>query len=146
MISSTRYPPFADGAEPADRRTVVVAATFTAEPLADAVLFWAAELDLPIDVSFAGYNQVFQQLLDPGSLISRNPSGLNVVAIRLEDWGLRSNDTEGSDDLETKVDDFVAAAGSAAERLQAPLLVVVCPPSRAVRNDEQAQHRAHQVE
>ena len=70
------------------KRTIVVAATFTAEPIADAVRFWAAELDLPIDVRFAGYNQVFQELLDPGSLMSRNSSGLNVVAVRLEDWGL----------------------------------------------------------
>ena len=100
-------------AEPADRRTIVVAATFTAEPLEDAVRFWAAELDLPIDVRFAGYNQVFQQLLDPGSLMSRNASGSTSLQS-----GWRTGVWERSravDDLE-KVEDFIAAAASAAER------------------------------
>ncbi len=54
--------------------------------------FWDGELGFGLDVRFAGYNQVFQQLLEPGSLMSRNVSGLNVVAIRLEDWGLGAAD------------------------------------------------------
>jgi amino acid adenylation domain-containing protein/FkbH-like protein/non-ribosomal peptide synthase protein (TIGR01720 family) len=125
--------------EPADRPTIVVAATFTAEPLEDAVGFWGAELNLPIDVRFAAYNQVFQQLLDPGSLMSLNTSGLNVIAVRLEDWGLRSQGPERSDDLESKVEDFVEAVTSAVARLQAPLLVVVCPSSSASQNEEHEQ-------
>lgn len=128
------------GGEPADQRRVVVAATFTADPLADVVDFWAAELDLPMDVRFADYNQVFQQLLDPGSVMSRNASGLNVAAIRLEDWDPRVRGEEATDDLATKVEDFTAAVTSAAERMRAPLLVVICPPS------SDAQDEAHQRE
>ena len=78
------------GGEPAGRCTVVVAATFTAEPLADVVDFWAAELNLPVDIRFADYGQVFQQLLDPASMMAQNTSGLNVLAVRLEDWDPRS--------------------------------------------------------
>ncbi len=32
---------------------------FTAEPLKESLDFWMQELDLPFDVEFAPYNQVF---------------------------------------------------------------------------------------
>ena len=121
------------GRQSAGKRTIVAAATFTAEPIADAVRFWVAELDVPIDIRFAGYSQVFQELLDPSSLMSRNSSGLNVVALRLEDWGQGTHVPGRSEDLGSKVEDFIAAATSAADRLRAPLLIVVCPSSSAVR-------------
>ena len=54
---------------PPDRITVT--ATFTAEPLAEPLEFWLRELELPAQVQFAPYNQLFQQLLDPASLLSR---------------------------------------------------------------------------
>ena len=44
------------------------------------------ELNLSASVEFAPYDQVFQQLLDPGSLLSQNRQGVNVVLVRLEDW------------------------------------------------------------
>jgi hypothetical protein len=58
---------------------LVIAATFTAEPLEQPLAFWTTELNLPVSVEFAPYNQVFQQLLDPGSQFSRNQDGVNVV-------------------------------------------------------------------
>lgn len=64
---------------------VAVAATFTAEPLEDSLEFWFDALGISADIKFAGYNQVFQQLLDPGSLLSTNTEGLNVVLVRPED-------------------------------------------------------------
>src|SRR5580693_3590239 len=67
-------------------RRIAVAATFTAEPVKDALDFWMGELELPAPVEFAPYNQVFQQLLDPSSLLSQNRSGVNVVLVRPEDW------------------------------------------------------------
>ena len=63
-----------------------MAATFTAEPVKDALDFWMGELGLPAPVEFAPYNQVFQQLLDPSSLLSQNRSGVDVVLVRPEDW------------------------------------------------------------
>ena len=65
---------------------LAIAATFTAEPLEEAMDFWMGELELPASIEFAPYNQVFQQLLDPGSLLSQNRQGVNVVLVRLEDW------------------------------------------------------------
>ncbi len=75
---------------------IVITATFTTEPIEESLTFWLQTLDLPYTVEFAPYNQVFQQLLDPASLLSQNQSGLNVLLVRFEDWlcghkGLRLN-------------------------------------------------------
>ena len=63
-----------------------MAATFTAEPLADTLDFWAAQFATPIDLKFVPYNQVFQQLLNPHSAFSQNADGANVIVLALEDW------------------------------------------------------------
>ena len=63
-----------------------ISASFTAEPLKPALRFWTDELEAPHDVEFAPYNQVFQQLLDPGSLLRTNRRGANIILLRLEDW------------------------------------------------------------
>src|ERR1041384_7924843 len=66
--------------------TLAVVATFTAEPLQDALDFWMRELGQDAVIEFAPYNQVFQELLDPASLLSRNQSGVNIILLRVEDW------------------------------------------------------------
>ena len=66
--------------------TLAIASTFTAEPLADSLSFWFEELGIGADVQFAPTEQVFQQLLDPDSLLGRNRHGVNVVLVRLDDW------------------------------------------------------------
>ncbi|HEX8190221.1 MAG TPA: amino acid adenylation domain-containing protein, partial [Pyrinomonadaceae bacterium] len=68
-------------------QTVAVAATFTAEPVEDSLAFWMRRLGFDTRVEFAPYNQVFQQLLDPSSLLARNRDGVNVVLVRFDDWG-----------------------------------------------------------
>ena len=52
----------------------------------DALAFWMDELDFAASIEFAPYNQVFQQLLDPGSLVAQNRTGFNIVLVRIEDW------------------------------------------------------------
>lgn len=66
--------------------TIAVAATFTAEPLEDTIDFWGRQLETPVQTSFAPYNQVFQQFLDPESMFAKNNSGLNVALVRFDDW------------------------------------------------------------
>ena len=46
---------------------LVIASNFTAEPLEDSLKFWGDHFGVPIHIEFAAYNQVLQQLLDPGS-------------------------------------------------------------------------------
>ncbi len=126
---------------PVAARPIAVAATFTAEPLEDALAFWAAELGLPAAVEFAPYGQVFQELLDPTSLLSRNRRGVNVALVRPEDW-LRALPGSGSgggpevrEALERNAADLVAAARGAAARSGAPLIVALCPDSPTARAD-----------
>ncbi|HEY3886038.1 MAG TPA: FkbM family methyltransferase, partial [Vicinamibacterales bacterium] len=62
------------------------AATFTAEPVADSLKFWAHQCDMPIDLAFSRSNQIFQQLLDPASGFHRNRDGVNVILLGLDSW------------------------------------------------------------
>src|SRR5206468_12650840 len=68
------------------KQSIAIASTFTAEPLEESLAFWMRQLEIPSEIEFAPYNQVFQQLLDPSSLLARNTSGANIVLVRLEDW------------------------------------------------------------
>jgi FkbH-like protein/FkbM family methyltransferase len=65
---------------------IVVASTFTAEPVADSLQFWGDYLGFPVDVCFAPYNQVFQELLDPSSRMQQNKDGINAILLNLGDW------------------------------------------------------------
>ncbi len=60
---------------PLDDRAIAISATFTAEAIQPGLAFWMGELGLGYEVRFAGYNQVFQELLDPGGLFARNRNG-----------------------------------------------------------------------
>ncbi|MGH8689267.1 MAG: polyketide synthase dehydratase domain-containing protein, partial [Burkholderiales bacterium] len=76
----------AGGNEQPRAERVVVAANFTAEPVADSLKFWGEHFDAPLRVGFAPYDQVFQQLLDPGSALRENRDGVNVILLALEEW------------------------------------------------------------
>ena len=69
---------------------ILIAATFTAEPLLDTLEYWTGRLGYRASVEFAPYNQVFQQLLDTGSAFRKNGEGVNVVLLQLEEWANRS--------------------------------------------------------
>ena len=130
---------------------VAVAATFTAEPVHEALDFWMGELGLPASVEFAPYNQVFQQLLDPMSRLSQNRRGVNVVLVRPEDW-LRALPGSGAGtgpgirgSLERNAGDLIDAVRGAAARAGAPLIVALCPDSpeaRATRDRREHLDRA----
>src|SRR5579872_2549448 len=83
--SLTRDAAHSNQPPPASSR-MAIAATFTAEPISEAIEFWAHELNLPVRVEHASYGQVFQELLHPQSLFRANVSGANVVLLRAEDW------------------------------------------------------------
>ena len=70
----------------ASRTNICVASTFTAEPLEDSLKFWSEYWGIPTEISFAPYNQIFQQLLSAESAFRKNKRGVNVVLLRLEDW------------------------------------------------------------
>ncbi|MCU1258786.1 MAG: amino acid adenylation domain protein, partial [Bryobacterales bacterium] len=68
----------------APEQNIAVTANFTAEPLGTPLQFWMNKLKIAGKVEFAPFNQVFQQLLDPSSLQSRNAGGVNVILARLD--------------------------------------------------------------
>ena len=60
-----------------------ISSTFTAEPIEESLSFWSDKFGLDLDISFSGYNQIFQDLLNPNS--SLYSSDLNILLIRFED-------------------------------------------------------------
>ncbi|MCK4258349.1 MAG: amino acid adenylation domain-containing protein [Halanaerobiales bacterium] len=64
---------------------VAVAATFVAEPIKPYISWWGKQVNLNLDIKFSPYHQVFQELLDPSSIISRN-QGVNLLLVRFEDF------------------------------------------------------------
>jgi FkbH-like protein len=120
-------------------RTIAIASSFTAEPLHRPLTFWLEELQIPARITFAPYNQIFQQLLDPSSMLATNRAGVNIILISLEDWQRDAAKQEDSEVLfsllEDNARDFVCAVTGAAERTATPQLVCLCPTSPAFVSD-----------
>jgi FkbH-like protein len=104
---------------PLDDRVIAISATFTAEAIQPGLAFWAGELGLDYEILFAGYNQLFQQLLDPAGLFGRNRGGFNVALVRLQDWAQAGVD----EPVRRLVDAIRGAAGA----FSAPLILAICP-------------------
>ena len=113
---------------------VVLAATFTAEPLIAPLGHFLREVRLPLGTNVAPFGQIFQQLLDPTSQFLRNRGGVNVLLLRFEDWlndegGRLMVSAEQRRKLERNADDLVAALRSASLASSVPIVVAICPPS-----------------
>jgi FkbH-like protein len=112
-------------------RSIAIASTFTAEPVEDPLAFWMDELGQVASIKFADYNQVFQQLLDPTSLLATNRQGVNVVLVRVEDWQRFHHTADSQKDrkacLTQNAEDLINAARTAVARSSTPLIVALCP-------------------
>ena len=121
---------------------IAIAATFVAEPVEQSLSFWLEELGMPQSVSFAPYNQVFQQLLDPSGLFAANRNGINIVLVRIEDWQRDQTDPASATtrrNIEQDAHDLARALTEAAKRSAAFYLIFLCPASpRAAADPEQA--------
>jgi len=80
----------------ASESAVAIAATFTAEPLLPPLRLVLDEAGLNLDIKFAPYSQVFQQLLSSTSLLATNARGVNVVIVRVEDFVREVTDVEAA--------------------------------------------------
>ena len=136
------------------KQTIAITATFTAELIEESLSYWIQELSIPFNTEFAPYNQVFQQLLDPASLLSTNQHGVNVVLVRFEDWGKFKGDDEAGSDfsvksyekIERNVRDLLLALKSATGHSATPHLVCLCPASRASVADQKLTSFFQQME
>jgi FkbH-like protein len=109
-----------------------VAASFTAEPLERVFRFWGDQLDAPIDVRFAPYNQVMQTVLDPVSVFATNQHGVNVLLARLEDLGLDAADPPSAARATENAMHLVDAIRAAHERFGVAVILSLCPSSSDV--------------
>ncbi len=109
--------------------SVVVSSTFVAEPVQETLKAWCSHFGLNADVRFAPYNQVFQQLLDPESMLAEN-KGIGFLLVRFEDW-LRYQ-TEDSAMLHEKIlrdNYYQLLAAVKGFRSDLPLFVGIMPVS-----------------
>lgn len=132
-VTSGDTTPAADHTLPAI--SIVVAATFTAEPVVPAFQFWLKELALSGRVEVAPYGQLLPELLNPASRLTTNSQGFNVVLLRVRDW-LRelADDKAGSIDylrsyLPDMARDFEQAMKSHRAHASSSTLLVLCPSS-----------------
>ncbi|MDP9340427.1 MAG: amino acid adenylation domain-containing protein [Acidobacteriota bacterium] len=110
---------------------MTVTANFTAEPLGDTLRFWMDRLELqPARLEFSGYNQVFQELMAPDSLLASSEPGVNFLLIRLEDWAREQKPGQQVNAISTATREFIETLKAFAQRARRPTVLLVCPPSR----------------
>src|SRR4029077_16750816 len=102
--------------------TVSISASFTADHIQAALEFWMPRLNLEGSIQFPGFNQIFQSLLDPGSIFSSASKGLNVALLRWEDLA-------GTDQLLANGRNLIKTLKETAGVFRVPLLVASCPCS-----------------
>ena len=117
------------------RQTLSITANFTADPVAEPLAFWMDELRIPSNIELAPFDQIFQQLLDPTSLLTRNTDGANILFLQ---W--REGHAEGAQARE-----LATALKSAAARGGAPIIVCICPPEASVEEQILSAELAGQI-
>ena len=120
---------------------IVIASNFTAELVKESLAFWMDKLELPFHLSFAPFDQIFQQLLNPSSELSLNAAGINVLLLKLDSWaGLSAGGTTepAGAALERNIDELITALRAAVERAATPYVLLLCPGAPAVLGDRQA--------
>jgi FkbH-like protein len=126
---------------------IAIVSTFTAEPIQESLDFWTRSLELPAQIEFAPYNQVFQQLLDSSSLLHSNRDGLNVILVRVEDWQrYRDGFGESASILDPTADELVHAIGSFCQMGRVPCLLCLCPSTPSHPNRQDFQRIERQIE
>jgi FkbH-like protein len=114
--------------DPGSAIPVAVAATFTSEPIADYITWWGKRFGENFQVKFAPYHQVFQELLEPASLLAGN-TGVNLLLVRFEDW-LRNDQSADHlklEKLERNLDELGTALRNAPKKI--PYFVGIFPVS-----------------
>jgi FkbH-like protein len=109
---------------------ISIASTFTAEPLLPSLSFVLEHVGLSLDIQFAPYNQLFQQLLSGNELLLKNKKGINVVFIRLEDFLRAVTDLAAIPDvIKRTASELKEAISSFASRTKVPTIIAILPAS-----------------
>ena len=121
---------------------VVIAATYTADPLEGGLRFWLRELGLPDRVEIAPYNQVFQQFLDPSSPFATSRALVNIALLRFEDWSRFRPGGWDESTIRGAVAELAGALGGFAERCETPTILVAAPPSPSIAANPASEWRS----
>ena len=114
-------------------RSVVIAATFTAEPLQPSLEFLFEKIGLRIDIRFSPYHQVLQELISSSSALARVDKGVAVILIRLEDFIRDIDDHSRALEMISSISDEIASSLAAfAARARSPAVFSVLSASPAV--------------
>jgi FkbH-like protein len=111
-----------DQKPPQHELDVVIAATFTADPLVPSLNLWSGAFGIKTRTRMLGFNQVQESLLDPASPLRTN-SGLNIVLTRPED--LLSAD-EGA--AHERIESLLSALEQCASHSNGRMVVASLPP------------------
>jgi FkbH-like protein len=105
---------------------VIVASTFSVEPLTSSLRLWCHAFGIPVEWESAGFDQVQQALLDPDSSFRRNVGGVNVILTRVEDL---------LDGGEGRGESLLFAIGRFAQEYPQLLVVANLPPVVSQQRD-----------
>lgn len=114
---------------------MVIAATFTADPLQRPLQFWMNSLRIDAHLTLAPYAQVLQELLDPNSAFARNQGGYNILLLRLEDWisaRLAEGVTRNVQHVSQTSEELAQALEALRGRSAAQNLIFFCPVSSSL--------------
>lgn len=113
--------------------------SFVLEPMKEVLAYWSNEFEMNLQLNFAPYNQVFQQLLNPDSILHTN-NGINVLFIRVEDWirdFKEGAESEKTTFLDNTFQELIAAFTQSRSFAFKPYIIGMVPISDAyeVEND-----------
>ena len=135
-----------DSISPATPLQIRVAGTFTLEPLDEYLRFWLPPLGLRgAEISFGGYNQLFQELLNPALPAMSGDRGVNFFLVRIEDVLRDSATSQESrlDQVRRVTLELLAAFQSFAEKARRPSVVVLCPTTERGESDPSLRQCLH---
>ncbi len=129
--------------EPPRNAVIAIAATFTVEPLLPGLSLILDEAGLALDVKFAPYHQLFQELISSNSLLATNSGGVNAVLVRIEDFVREVHIIDEARILIGRtMRELSDALSQYARRVKVPTVLAVLPPSpgapRALVSDLEA--------
>jgi len=127
---------------------------FVAEPVEEPLQCWLREAGVTASTSFAPYNKVFQQLLDPLILQARNYNGVNIALGRLDNWrGTRVPAPRAEvllrhlrEELNHSVIDFLAGVAKLRTPHASPLVVNLCPSTLSISDSIQKATILREIE
>jgi FkbH-like protein len=132
------------------KQNIAIAANFTIEPIEETLEFFLKELRIANQITFAPYNQIFQELINPNSIFQSNKDGVNLLFVRIEDFidqksiGFKPSEKDFKTIIENAADFLLKV--DRAENFQVPMFIFICPPSKGLLDDKTTNETISKIE